>query len=246
MNCQRPDCSNPAANSRLKLCTDHAPKCAHPPCQKPAKGKAGLNRFCSGHAARMRRGADMAPPLVSRNPGPSDGKCSLSGCHNAHYGQGLCQFHYNRNRTGLPLNAPKRQKIKSCGFPGCERPHDAKGWCNLHYGRDRAGRTLEGDSGEQRGSPIGTRRLEPNGYMKIKVGPQEWKYEHRHVMEQAVGRVLFTEEGVHHKNGDKADNRVDNLELWSSSHPAGQRVQDKLAWARQIVSLYGDLPMFEN
>jgi len=34
------------------------------------------------------------------------------------------------------------------------------------------------------------------------------------------------------------DNRESNLELWSSSQPKGQRVEDKVAWAREILALY--------
>jgi hypothetical protein len=57
-------------------------------------------------------------------------------------------------------------------------------------------------------------------------------------MSRHLGRELYPGETVHHKNGVRDDNRLENLELWSSSHPHGQRVEDKVAWAKEILALY--------
>jgi HNH endonuclease len=62
--------------------------------------------------------------------------------------------------------------------------------------------------------------------------------EHRHIMEQKLGRPLLKRETVHHKNGIRGDNHPDNLELWANHHGEGQRVEDLNTHAIEVLRRY--------
>lgn len=95
---------------------------------------------------------------------------------------------------------------------------------------------------QRRGDP---QLIPASGYVRVFIGygaPGATKsghiLEHRKVMQELLGRPLTGDENVHHLNGVRSDNRPENLELWSSSQPSGQRVEDKVEWAREFLAFY--------
>lgn len=107
--------------------------------------------------------------------------------------------------------------------------------CGRHAQKMRRYGDPEGSSDWVR--PAAKGYVNKDGY-RVKSYGDRVVMEHRYVMAQMLGRELLPAENVHHINGVRDDNRPENLELWSRSQPCGQRVLDKLAWAREIVALY--------
>ena len=83
-----------------------------------------------------------------------------------------------------------------------------------------------------------TGSVDKNGYI-VHSRNGKFHMEHRMVMAEHLGRKLQEHENVHHKNGMRNDNRIENLELWSTKQPKGQRVEDKITWCIEFLREYG-------
>lgn len=191
--------------------------------------------YCRGHYTRALKGQPLTPPLRSGNR--YDEVCSEGSCSDVigrSGARGRCSKHLQRL-----LAQEWRAKKIPCSIPGCDKLalySDGRGHCAMHHSRFYK----RGDVGspEPEIAPKGAGMTDANGYRYVRG-----RKEHHLVMEEILGRPLWPDESVHHKNGIRDDNRPENLELWNidrrgQNQRNGQRVKDIV---EHWVSLYPDL-----
>lgn len=193
--------------------------------------------FCSSCYQTKRKNGDL-----EKNPPVNVGQvCSVEGCGKEARTKGFCIAHYEKFlKYGDPLAYAPRRTGVPCAIDGCNHSAIARGWCSMHYGRWM-----------QTGDPLATKiknwkqdKVDDQGYIQVFAPdhPNARKSSrvpmHRMVMSEFLGRALRKNENVHHINGVKTDNELENLELWVTSQPKGQRPQDLVAYAKKILKSY--------
>lgn len=220
---------------------------------KAGRGSYDREKKCSGvvecgkkHTARGYCNACYLNKLYSGElevkPPINVGKvCSVEGCGKEADRKGYCTAHYEKFlKYGDPLAyAPARTKVP-CFVEGCKEHSIARGFCKAHYGAWQR----HGDPTVIKVANWKQEQIDTNGYVTVYAPdhPNARKTnrlpKHRMVMSEFLGRALRKNENVHHINGVKTDNRIENLELWVTSQPKGQRPQDLVTHAKKILKAY--------
>ena len=213
---------------------------AEPTCSIEGCGRKYVARgYCGMHYKRWSTTGQLGPAdLINK---PAKGLiCQVDGCCTDVTAKGFCGMHYWRWRAnghpGAAATVTRKPRGVPCEVADCRRVAAGDGLCRMHYERRRRRGKLGSSNALRAVRGAGSRTR--HGYRVITVNGRQ-VLEHRYVMEQHLGRPLRKGETVHHRDGNRSRNTIENLELWTRAQPSGQRAVDLLAWAEEIVARYG-------
>jgi hypothetical protein len=222
--------------------------------------QARATGLCGAHYERKRSGADLLKPLGEPRQTNKGKLCLVPDCTKPADTKGMCPTHYYRIPRGIPLTIQVRKWRYGetlCSVEGCEDKAKSRELCQFHYRRKRHGIELVGPK-KRLGMPTARDRwLDEHGYVRVivpKGTPGSMRYtnlinqalEHRLVLQNHLGRALLPTETVHHKNGDRSDNRLENLELKAGAHGRGITVPNAVTAAIATLRRYAKITKAEE
>lgn len=228
--------------------------CSIPGCDRnPTRLRAGM---CPMHDDRRKRGVDLYAPARKKR-GTAAIFCTIDGCKKPVIARDLCSMHYSRLKTGLDMHRPFGHQKKSpirCSVNGCSRDAKTVGICSTHYARKRSGIDLTIPIREAK-RPFGRGKwlvtggyvvcIVPKGTIGAKGQRSNQMLEHRYVMQKHLGRPLLPKETIHHRDGNRHNNTLNNLELKSGKHGAGINIIDGISASLGWIERYEPLDLEE-
>jgi hypothetical protein len=205
--------------------------------------KAYCKGYCQSHYRRLKKWGDpLLGPKFFRYP--KDATCEVKGCDSYPKAKNLCTKHHGRwlrhGSVELVKRVYKYELDDTCPVTlkdgsKCRNVKYSKEMCKKHY-----------QANHRYGDPLADFKKErdPKSYILVPShghpngNSNGAIMEHRLVMSSHLERPLYKHENVHHVNGNRHDNRLENLELWSTWQPPGQRIHDKINWAIELLQTY--------
>lgn len=223
------------ASTRARASSDETPRCSVVGCDMASRARG----LCKTHYNRLRRGNDFSLPVRQQNGRYQDDVCIVGGCVSRPVAKNMCGLHYNRSRRIAGKVAQKHdpnydsRRIAEMTAPlRGTGPIEMKRWVN------RLGYVLIVVPQNTPGAPKKRSLLTKHRTTHM--------LEHRYVMSKHLGRAILPWETVHHKDGNRANNDISNLELRSGQHGPGIIISDGVHACLDYIERYTGLDLADR